>query len=362
MLKGRSVRGHLYLVSMSDRSRAPLFTYVARAGLFAQNGEPAVTACLKLLLQFEPRLRSATVEWLSARTGLDVRSVQTFESQTVHSDLGRPDLEGWDKSKRPVLVVEAKFRHELTKEQFASYLTDQRARLLGDRGALVALVPASRTDHAIQVLAEAQAMTDAGDTATAVVTWDEWLDCWDDALGDEPAGAGRDDFMLRSDLNQLRGLVKAMDGLLGQPYVADPNADWREGLNSLKSIVDEATIEVNAELGFTAVNFPAQTKDPSMHARYVIVADRGAGQSPFMLAGLFYERAAAGRPPVWARLDNERAQPVIGALYQAFPEGEEDDRGHFWVPLELPNSVGPEVTKRVADQLRAMRAQLDAML
>jgi hypothetical protein len=343
---------------MTKSTRSPLLSYVARWGLFAQNGEPAATACLALLLQTEERLSRATVDWLTSQTGVALGAVTWFEGQAVHRDRRRPDLEGWDAQKRPLVVIEAKMSHDLTEDQFAAYLRNQRSKLEGDPGALVALVPASRAAYAEEILARAKASTEAHEIATAVVTWDAWLDCWDDAI----AADGSADFGVRSDLYQLRGLVQALDGMLVRARVPDPDADWRTGLPQMKKLVDKVTRTVNADLGISARDLSAVTKDPLFPGRYVRVVGQRTGANVDLWVGLSMVRADVGQAPIWAILSRDRAAPVIGALLQAFPQGEEDERGSFWIALELPDLAGPELVHFTTDRLRALREQLAALL
>ena len=55
------------------------------------------------------------------------------------------------------------------------------------------------------------------------------------------------------------------------------------------------------------------------------------------------------------------AAPVLGALHAHFPEGQEDQYGHFWIPLELPATVGRERVRFMADSLRDLMAKLQTL-
>ena len=171
---------------MSNRN--PILARLAREGWFTQMGEPAATKCLALMLQAELRLQQATLRWLSDLTSVDLGSVHHFESEVVHEDGGRADLEGMDSQGRPVFMVEAKFGAVLTEGQLVSYLLDQQVRLDDGPGALVVLVPEARMDHAESMLTCAKALVDAESVPAAVVSWDTWMNSWDDVIDHDTAG------------------------------------------------------------------------------------------------------------------------------------------------------------------------------
>lgn len=337
--------------------RIPLLGRLAREGWFTQMGEPAATKCLAMMLQCEPRLQYATIAWLGNLTGADLESVHHFEPERVHDDFARPDLEGLDARGRPVLVVEAKFGAELSDGQLASYLIDQQVRLEGATGALVVLVPESRMEHAETVLASARTIANASSFSAAVTSWNAWLDTWDSVVDEDSA----DGFGLRSDLSQLRGLVLTMGGLLGVPYAPNSDSDWRQWEQDLATLLGEFTLEVNEGDGHSARDLPIQARELGFTpARYVLAARRPA-KNIFLLVGLSSLRADEGKTPIWARLSQHDAAPVLGALHAHFPQAEEDARGQFWIPLEMPTSVGRERVQFMAESLRALMATLDAV-
>lgn len=342
---------------MSETSRIPLLSRLAREGWFTQMGEPAATKCLALMLQSETRLQRATTRWLTELTGVDLGSVRVFVPERVHGDGARPDLEGLDEHARPVLVVEAKFGAELTEGQLASYLLDQQVQLDGGPGALVVLVPDARLDYATSVLESARALTRAEGTSAVAVSWDAWLDVWDSVTAPDSS----DDFELRSDLNQLRGLVRTMGGLLGVPYSPNPSAPWREWEQDLAALVSEFTREVNEVEGHSAGALPIQSRDPAFSPARYVVAVRRPPKDVFLLVGVSGTRADAGKTPVWAKLSQQYAAPVMAGLHAHFRDGEEDVQGNFWIPLELPSTVGRERVQFMAESLRGLMTTLQTL-
>lgn len=343
---------------MTRGSRTTLLGRLAREGWFTQMGEPAATKCVALMAQDDERLHAATLRWLGELTGVDLSAVRLFVPERVHDDGARPDMEGLDSAGRPLVVVEAKFGAELTEGQLAAYLLDQQARLAGDAGVLVALMPDSRLDHAADLLTSAVKAMQSTTIATVAVSWDAWLDNWDAVLVNESP----DDFGLRSDLHQLRGMVRTLGGLLGQPYAPNAEAPWREWETDLATLVSEFTREVNEDDGYTAAGLPIQSRDPAFSpARYVVAAHRDS-KNVFLLVGLSSQRADLGETPIWARLAHNDAAPVLSRLRPLFPDGEEDAYGQFWIPLTLPNTVGRERVHFMANELRALKAKLATVL
>ena len=245
-------------------------------------GEPAATKCLALMFQAEHRLEQATLRWLSDLMGVELGSVHHFESEVVHEDGGRADREGLDSQGRPVLMVEAKFGAVLAEGQLVSYLLDQQVRLDGGPGALVVLVPEARMDRAESMLTSAKALVNVEAVPVAVVSWDAWMDSWDDVIDHDTAG----DFLLRSDVSQLRGLVRTLGGLLGRPYAPNSDIPWIQWEQDLVGLVSEFTREVNGGQGRSAGDLPIQSRNTEFApARYVFAAKRPS-KDAFLLVGL----------------------------------------------------------------------------
>ena len=140
---------------MVGQGRRALLGRIAEFGWFMQQGEPAATQALAMLLEDEP-LREAFVRDLEDRTGTDLNAVSYFVPEAVHEDGARPDLEGLDDEGQPLIVVEAKFWAALEQGQVRSYLADQASRLGASvQGVFVLLVPTSRVEEAQSVLNEA---------------------------------------------------------------------------------------------------------------------------------------------------------------------------------------------------------------
>lgn len=318
-------------------------------------GEPAATKCLAYLLQREPSLHAATIAWLSAATDCDLSQVRDFHEERVHDGGGRPDIVGTDVLDRPVLVVEAKFGAELSEGQVAGYLVDQRSRLGDASGAMVVLVPEARFDSSRLIVERAKATVGLEDFRTAVVGWDEWLRVWEQAT----SSAEGENETTQSDLVQLRGLLKAMGGLVGTRYAPDDTASWRAWQEELSVLVREFTLEVIEHQGHKAQGLPVQTREAGFSpARYVSVPRAGL-PTIYLLVGLAHQRADNGYTPIWARLSRDYSKPILGRVLARFPGADDDEVGQVWIPLTVPPAlVGRERVHDMADQLRQIIAAL----
>lgn len=311
-------------------------------------GEPAATKCLAYLLQREPSLHAATIAWLSAATGCDLSHVRDVHEEHVHDSGSRPDIVGTDEHGRPTLVIEAKFGAELSDNQVAGYLVDQRARLGDASGALVILVPEARFESARLTVERARSLVGLPDLHTAVVGWDEWLDVWERA-----SSRGDDNDTTRSDLVQLRGLLRAMGGLVGTRYAPNDAAPWRAWYQELCVLLRAFTLQIIQDQGHSARGLPVQTREVEFSpARYVSVPREGL-PTIYLLVGLASQRADNGDTPIWARLSREYSKPILGRVLARFPEAEDDEWGQVWIPLNVPTAlVGQERVHDMAQQLR----------
>ena len=310
------------------------------------------TQALAMLLE-DRLLRDALVRYLGEVTETDLSAVRWFEAERVHEDLARPDLEGIDDRGRPVVVVEAKFDARLSTGQVRSYLNDQERRLGGEAGAFVLLVPASRFDYAGRVLEAA--LRERGDEghapyliAAAVLTWDSWLEAWNDAVRHLPATPDS----LAADLVQLRELVVTMGGLVIPPLDgAAAGEGWREREPDLRIIVDQVT---------TRLSDPSSRRPPIVHEvgydplRYAPGGYSEPGSS--CSVGLASRFADQGATPLWlesAKLTPHFADIRARIMTSTFADDVLTDDGHLWLPLALPGDLaGPELVDHLVAEVR----------
>lgn len=337
--------------------RRALLGRLATLGWFTQNGEVAATQSVAMLLE-EPALRDALLRRLRVLIDTDLSAVASFQAEVVHDELGRPDLEGWDGRGRPVVVLEAKFGARLEAAQLQAYMNHQVARLEGGaRGALVVLLPSYRRPEAEAVLntvgGDGDELTAATPSVfTAVLTWDELLDVWDEAVQELPADV-RDAVMC--DLRQLRELCKTMVGLDITPLglVATGGDGWQDRENDLKRLVDEASSKFPYRSRLLPLGIE-RWPGFDYYRRYLPARRPGAGQCSLGVVG--------GLPgsPFWLRYHRDTpnfqtfAERIMASRFAAEARG---DGGHVWLPLRVSaDRSGATIVGELIEQIEAIRA------
>jgi hypothetical protein len=256
-----------------------------------------------------------------------------------------------------VLVVEAKFGAALATGHVWSYLNDQEQRLGGDVGAFVLLVPANRFGEAERVLdAALRERTDEGASAypiaAAVVTWDSWLEAWNDAVRHLPSTSDS----LAGDLVQLRELCLTMGGLVIPPLGgAALGEGWREREEDLRIFVDQVTARLSD---------PSSRKLPIVHEagcdqlRYVPGGYPEPGS--FCSVGLASRFADQGATPLWLRyhkITTHFREIRARIMTSAFAEDVRTDDGHLWLPLVVTGELaGHELVDHLVAHVRAVHA------
>jgi hypothetical protein len=347
---------------MTRNDRRTLVGRLAGLGWFTSNGETAATQAVGFLLE-EQVLRDAAVNFLGDATGTDLSSVLWFETERIHADGGRPDIEGLDSELRPLVVIEGKFEHHITPDQIRAYLRDQQQRM-GDeaRGAFVLLVPGSRAEFAREVLASVL-REDRHDSpyssGTAVVTWDEWLTMWERAT----EGGDTSPRSLASDLVQLREVCRTLGGLVIRPMAsAAGGSTWREREADLAIIVDQVTATLTQEKETKLLPIG---KEPGFHPRRYVWSDLATDR--FYAIGVRPEIADQGSTPLWMRYhaDTAKRSGGVGAIRARIATSlpdvpwEQDDQGSVWFPLELDGSLaGPELVRSIIEQIQPVEAAL----
>lgn len=345
---------------MTAQNRRALLGRIAEFGWFMQQGEPAVTQALAMLLEDEP-LREAFVRDLEDRTGTDLSAVSYFVPEAIHEDGGRPDLEGLDDEGQPLIVVEAKFWAALEQGQVRSYLADQASRLGASvQGAFVLLVPTSRVKEAQSVLNEAmQGDFSSGlGTRTSVLSWDDCIRLCEEAVAGLPDA---DD--IGGDLVQFRAMCTTLGGLVIAPLGHVSFGDeWRDREQDLRQLVREATDHFMPP----GSRWPMSSEVGYEHRRYILgylsdgAVDFGANCS----VGIGTRFAAEGQTPFWLRY--HRRTPdfklVKARLSRSSysPRMRTDDR-HLWLPLDArPDAAGPELVQDLIAQISSIVATASA--
>ena len=326
-------------------NRRALLGRLAEFRWFSQQGEPAATRALAMLLEDEP-LRMAFVREIEQRSGVPLGAVSYFVAEAVHADGARPDLEGLDDDSKPLIVVEAKFGAHLGEAQIRNYLSDQADRLgKGGTGVLVLLVPSSRVIEAQRVL-EA---SDAGGTGV-VVTWDDCITCCEEAAKELPNATE-----IANDLFQFKAMCTTLGGIVIAPLgnVA-LGKEWRAREEDLRQIVRLATESfVPAEVRVPFGNEPGYEHRRYMPGVRYEGSHQGLSSCSVGIGSRFVED---GLTPFWLRYHRQTIDFAVvkerlsRSSYAAHIRN--DDR-HLWLPLHAdPSMSGNELVQSLEEQIQ----------
>jgi hypothetical protein len=343
---------------MSGLKRRGLLGRIAGLGWFTQNGEPAATQALVMLLEDE-LLRDHILRRAEKITGADLQRVKWFQAETVLDDNGRLDLEGIDADGRPVLVIEAKFGAYLSVDQVRAYLNDQERRMGNASHAFLLLVPHTRAKEAQRVLDAVRAERDAAGrephpAATGVITWDAWLDTWDRAVADLPATPDS----IAGDLYQLRELCTTLGGLVVAPFGASAaGSDWRNRQKDLALIFDQLSVRL---LGTGIPTNPIQHEPGYDPQRYVALGVP-APETHYSL-GVAERFADEGLAPIWMRFHRKTdgfSIVRVRLMSSDYADLVRTDDDHLWLPLEFPGDLaGPDLVDHLVARVAAVTSLL----
>lgn len=341
---------------MVAQGRRALLGRIAEFGWFTQQGEPAATQALKMLLEDEP-LKEAIVRELEDHTGVNLREVSYFVAEAVTEDGARPDLEGRNEKGQPLIVVEAKFGASLEQGQVRSYLAHQ-ARHLGTtaQGVFVLLVPTSRVEEAKNVLSLAMQndVSSVVASPTFILSWDHCIRLLEEAVAGLPDAAD-----IKGDLVQFRAMCTTLGGLVIAPLGSVSFGDaWREREQDLRQLVQEVT----EHFVTPDIRWPMSSEDGYEHRRYfpVRLPDGTVNSDASCSVGIATRFADEGQTPFWLRY---RRQTPDFELVKAHlsrssysPTIRTDDR-HLWLPLEArPDAAGPELVQNLVAQISRILA------
>lgn len=326
---------------------------IAELGWFTHMGEPAATQAIWMLLD-EPVLKDATLAHLTDQTSVDLSGIGWFVPESIYPDRARPDLEGMEAHRGgvvPRLVVEMKFGAPLNTEQVLAYLRNQSARLAGEMGAFVLLVPSERRAEADRVLATSYEMW-AGDVVrspirSAVITWREWLDVWQEAAASEIQGPRS----IAADVSQLRAMCKTLSGTYVAPFDHSVESSWRDREEDLRDLVRGVSAAITPKRQGERL-LPARSMG-SFWGRWVYPVD---DTRIYLAVGLVPRFADQGQAPLWLHFPKQAESfEQIRARLLNSPIGSEvrHDGGSLWLPLTIPESIaGLDLIEALTTQVR----------
>jgi hypothetical protein len=339
-------------------SRRALLGRLAGLGWFTRHGEVAATQSLAILLE-DPELQAPLLSHLGQRAHTDLGSVESFRAESG-VDGGRSDLEGQDVNSRPLLVVEAKFGATLSSAQVRTYLTDQEGRLDGGvRGTLVLLMPSYRVPEAETILRSLDEQAEGEESvSTIVVTWDEWLDVWDEAARKLP-GSVQDAVL--SDLSQLRALCKAMEGL-DIPPLGDVarGHKWEDREGDLHRLVREVTAQPQFSNPSGRLLPTQHEQELAFFSRYIPGAPPGSKSKCYCSVGVAGGLATAGGTPFWLRYHKKTpdfqtiSERIMASRFAPDARG---NQGHIWLPLHVSlDRSGAAILEELTAKIEEIRA------
>lgn len=297
-----------------------------------------------------------------------------FRTQQQDKDTGaQTDLEGVDDLGRVQVIVEVKLGAGLHGDQLTSYLR----HFGGGPGTLVLLVPTPRRDviwgavlrkvDGLQPLpGQAYRATTPQGHAVALLTWAPVLDDIDRALAESSP-------RLRSDVEQLRGLLAFSEDVGFRPLQPDELADvgWPRRWLDYTRLLELTISKIESEPGL-APSF----RNPPTNRRLKVLGGSGWHMSAFVTSrkvwGRFQVNAEywlkSGQGPFFAAFPAEGepgkyVKEALGPWLRDTPPRAHTSTDESWifVPLAVPVDVDEdEVIKELAAELGRAVATVDA--
>ena len=322
---------------MSSYARRPLLGSLASTPWLSRHGEVLAVQCIRFLLE-EKQCRLALHDLLFRSTRVELPEDAYWRSESV-LDEGRPDLVAGELDGPPQVVVEAKFEHLITSGQVQAYLRLLQQAPPG-QAALVLLVPEHRRAEAQAALASVQS-----GVASAVVTWDEVASAF--------RGVSDGDPFLMHDVRQFEGLCETYGAKDIRPLTTDELREWQSRLDDLKVLIDRVSSELSIRRLLPLGREHDMTRDAVGFYRRYVSGDHGPDGAT-MAIGVRKPRPGH-QSPVYVRY-HLRTRDFPAAKQRLLASELPVDiaeRGHAYVPLEVPTGVsGAEVVRRLVEQAR----------
>jgi len=339
---------------MNEVRRISLLGRLASSGWFMRRAEVTSTTSMTMLLRDEP-FRTSFLSNLSERTGVRLDAVNWFDSEIIHLDGGRVDIEGSDDEGNPLVMIEAKINHHITRGQIDAYIEDQTRRLAaGVSGVFVLLVPEHRRREAELALQSHRAELSAAPSKTRieslVLTWHDTINLWEEVLSAHDASAALDSPHV--DLHQFAELCRAFGGLRVSVHEASEKNIRRD---IWLPIVDAVTREVS----FREV-MPIVSRTGYAPSRYITTPIWDL----FGAVGVQNAFADEGLTPLWVRFNRATGKSVGGIerirsilLQSSYAPSLRFEDKHVWLPLEIDETLPEsELVTSLSDQYRSISA------
>ena len=324
---------------------------------FPGNTENIATEALKHILSNS----NSAIEALNdvVRSGVyDLKPIIGVRTQVVSTDGTRPDLVGFDEGNMERVMIEVKFRADLTERQPNGYLN----RLPGDGPAvLVFLTPDDRikslwpvlkslveqAGHTLSEVESERKCVRVGDTQRhlMMVSWMGLLD----SMATRVRDAG-ENLSIENDIRQLRTLAKYADLGAFKPIRRDENfgADSDRLKRDLERLIDAATEQGISEDWISKKGLN-RAKRSYGYGRYLMLGGKG------VWFGVNYERfEETSDTPLWINVTTWEAYA------SKFKEKGITDA---WIPINLPREVEyPAMLDGVVEDLRRIAGEFQSIM
>ncbi len=202
-----------------------------------------------------------------------------------------------------------------------------------EKTALVLLVPEHRRAEARTALDEA--LTKGQQSAIGVISWDDVLRVLQDAALAPPVQVD-----LAADVWQLSGLCATYGARDIRPFTADELNAWPARLPDLEVLVDRVSARLSQRRLYPLGREKDATGDSHGHYRRYICGDEGPDGAT-MSVGVRRPRQGWSTPVcIRYHRDTPGFQDALRRLRSAGMDVVLAQRGHAYVPLEVPAGVG----------------------
>ena len=316
--------------------------------------EDRATAALAYILNTSAACRSE-FDRLLGDGAFQPGPLASVMTQVAKDPASRPDLVGCDEAGVLTLVVESKFWAVLQPRQAWRYYR----QLDHNRpGVLLVICPERRIrslwpevreqlldpEQAVELDPPSEsrglwrARSLAAEHQVIMLSWELLLDRLTEAA---------DEFSVRSDLHQLRGLIQRLDHEAFPPLASDMSApDFQARDAHLRRMVRD-TVGRGRRAGWLSTKGLSWGRTSSYHRRFFHFPDAAP---PYLALGVEYREALFPQTPIWAMLRTQDL-PAGGA-----PTGAIEQDGFCWLPFELnPEAVYEDVLDDLVAQLLKLR-------
>lgn len=323
--------------------------------------EDIATLSLRSIIEESPALRIAFTKLLCDHLYIPLdENVCHYKTQVTGNKLERPDIVGFDKNEKEVLICEAKFYAALTENQPRTYL--ERLRERNGKG-LVFLCPKNRINGLWKQLSEVHGAESVknGEYCVSVRGIRMGIVSWEELLNTLETVSQRNDAEMMVDLQELDVFCKRIiDNKIFRPFSeADFGADVAISIERYYEVMDELRDRL---LSNNVYGITQQGEKRPLHSE----PQRGGDYYIYMRANeccpcIYFDKYAWQEPnsvytPFWLVINslNWKQNEDVKAYIHSLPEElvERNKRGELLIALEPPIGLSiDETSKELCNQV-----------